>query len=121
MSKNAAPVFTFILALSFLAAQEAPPEKNKEELVKKLTEMGITVKNQPVMLAEVFTVAPEDSKMVVRLGNPTRTMVLGIGEKATVKQGKKTIKLKDLKRGDKVILLLDAKTTMVAEIYLDKK
>ena len=123
MFKKRALILTVVIAafFSFLPAQEAPPDKNKEELLKKLSDMGITVKNQPVMLAEIFTVAPDDYKMVVRLPNPTRTMVLATGEKTTVKHGRKNMKIKDLKRGDKVILILDPKTTSVAEIYLDKK
>jgi hypothetical protein len=91
-----------------------------EALIKRLAELGIAVNNQPVLQAEIFTIAPEASRIVVKLQDG-KTMVLALTEKVSVKNGKKNFKIKDLKRLDKVILILESKTMAVSEIHLDKK
>ena len=96
-------------------------EKEREVLVKRLNELGIKVNKQPVMQAEVVTVALDTGRMVVKPVTADKNMVLAINEKPMVKNKKKNMEIKELKRGDKVILLLDPKTMAINEIYLDKR
>src|SRR2546425_12444163 len=96
-------------------------EKEREVLVKRLNELGIKVNKQPVMQAEVVTVALDTGRMVVKPVTAEKNMVLAINEKPLVKNKKKNMEIKELKRGDKVILLLDPKTMAINEIYLDKR
>ncbi|HEY3129198.1 MAG TPA: hypothetical protein VGL91_07055 [Acidobacteriota bacterium] len=96
-------------------------EKEREVLVKRLNELGIKVNKQPVMQAEVVTVALDTGRMVVKPVTAEKNMVLAINEKPVVKNKKKNMEIKELKRGDKVILLLDPKTMAINEIYLDRK
>ena len=96
-------------------------EKEREVLLKRLNELGIKVNKQPVMQAEVVTVALDTGRMVVKPVTAEKNMVLAINEKPVVKNKKKNMEIKELKRGDKVILLLDPKTMAISEIYLDKR
>ncbi len=119
-------IVAIVLALFSLLAiaqdEKDVKEKEKEALLKRLNELGIKVNKQPVMQAEVITVATDSGKMVVKPASTEKNMVLALNENPVIKNSKKKkLELKELKRGDRVILLLDPKTMAISEIYLDKK
>ena len=59
-----------------------------------------------VVSGTLFTIVPTSHRMVVKSGNPEKTLVLGFGDDVEVSDGKDNLTAGDLQRGDQLVVIL---------------
>lgn len=72
-----------------------------------------------VVSGTLFTIVPTSHRMVVKSGNPEKTLVLGFGDDVEVGNGKDTLTANDLQRGDQLVVIL-RRNVMARAIYKSK-
>ena len=59
-----------------------------------------------VVSGTLFTIVPASHRMVVKSGNPEKTLVLGFEDSVEVGDSKSTLTPGDLQRGDQLVVIL---------------
>ncbi len=72
-----------------------------------------------VVSGTLFTIVPTSHRMVVKSGNPEKTLVLGFGDEVEVSDGKANLTAADLQRGDQLVVVL-RRNVMARAIYKSK-
>lgn len=72
-----------------------------------------------VVAGTLFTIVPASHRMVVKSGNPEKTLVLGFGDDVEVGDGKDNLTAGDLQRGDQLVVIL-RRNVMARAIYKAK-
>ena len=72
-----------------------------------------------VVSGTLFTIVPSSHRMVVKSGNPEKTLVLGFGDDVEVSDGKDNLTATDLQRGDQLVVVL-RRNVMARAIYRAK-
>lgn len=72
-----------------------------------------------VVSGTLFTIVPTSHRMVVKSGNPEKTLVLGFGDDVEVSDGKDSMTASDLQRGDQLVIVL-RKNVMARAIFKQK-
>ncbi len=72
-----------------------------------------------VVLGTLFTIVPSSHRMVVKSGNPEKTLVLGFGDDVEVSDGKDNMAAANLQRGDQLVVVL-RRNVMARAIYKAK-
>jgi hypothetical protein len=62
--------------------------------------------DEVVVSGTLFTIVPTSHRMVVKSGNPEKTLVLGFGDDVEVSDGKDNLAAGDLQRGDNLVVVL---------------
>lgn len=93
-------------------------EEVDQELVDFLVKNEIRPEQSDrVLKATLMTIVSSSKKMVVTTDKTDKTLVLALVDKFAVKNGKKDIEAKDLKRGDRLVLILQSDGLKVKEIH----
>ncbi len=72
-----------------------------------------------VVSGTLFTIVPSSHRMVMKSGNPEKTLVLGFGDDVEVSDGKDSLAAGDLQRGDQLVVVL-RRNVMARAIYKAK-
>ncbi len=72
-----------------------------------------------VLSGTLFTIVPSSHRMVVKSGNPEKTLVLGFNDDVEVSDGKDALTANDLQRGDQLVVIL-RKNVIARAIYRAK-
>jgi len=72
-----------------------------------------------VVSGTLFTIVPASHRMVVKSGNPEKTLVLGFEDSVEVGDSKATLTATDLQRGDQLVVVL-RRNVMARAIFKTK-
>lgn len=82
-----------------------------------LRDNKIPVRSDEVVVeGTIFTIVPASKRMVIKSGNPQKTLVLGFMDNVEVSNGKSKIALDSLARGNSVVVIL-RKTSYARAIF----
>ena len=107
-SSRFSALFLFMLAALVVAgiglvfAQEG----DREGLTWLKEHHKVVRPDEIVVSGTLFTIVPASHRMVVKTGNPEKTLVLGFDDGVEVGDGKDTLAPGDLQRGDTLVVVL---------------
>jgi hypothetical protein len=111
-------VITAILLLSWVGLALA--QEGEAQAIGWLKDHRKAVRPDEIVVSgTLFTIIPSSHRMVVKSGNPEKTLVLGFADDVEVGDGKDSMNAADLQRGDQLVVIL-RRNVMARAIYKAK-
>lgn len=115
-----AAFLTFGMVFLFAGTSLTAAQNSDSEAVNWLKQHNILPRpDEQVFMATLFSIVPTSHRMVVKAGNPEKTLVLGFSDSVKVTDGKSDLSLNDLQRGSQLVVVL-RRTGSVRAIHLAK-
>jgi hypothetical protein len=112
-------IFVFIALLVAGIGLVFAQEGDREGLTWLKDHHKVVRPDEIVLSGTLFTIVPSSHRMVVKSGNPEKTLVLGFDDGVEVSDGKATLAPGDLQRGDQLVVVL-RRNVMARAIFKTK-